>query len=87
MFYHYFWSCTLYICSFLSKKEKTPLFYIILLVFTSLFVIADLALAHYVYEIKQDYNYLFLLFRTVFYACIWVPCFIVSIRIKRTFIK
>ncbi|WP_391529416.1 DUF2569 domain-containing protein [Photorhabdus akhurstii] len=72
---------------FFRKKKKTPLFYIILLVFTSLFVITDLALAHYGYEIKLDYNHLFLLFRTVFYACIWVPYFIISIRVKRTFIK
>ncbi|QXF32901.1 hypothetical protein CE143_06765 [Photorhabdus luminescens] len=72
---------------FFRKKNKTPLFYIILLVFTLLFIITDLALAHYVYEIKLDYNYLFLFFRTVFYACIWVPYFIISIRVKRTFIK
>ncbi|WP_369293945.1 hypothetical protein [Photorhabdus africana] len=51
------------------------------MVFTSLFVITDLALAHYIYEIKLDYNYLFLLFRTVFYACIWVPYFIISIPV------
>ncbi|NHB62871.1 hypothetical protein C5472_17630 [Photorhabdus sp. RW14-46] len=66
---------------FFRKKKKTPLFYITLLVFTSLFVITDLALAHYIYEIKLDYNYLFLLFRTVFYACIWVPYFIISIPV------
>ncbi|PQQ35863.1 hypothetical protein C6H68_22645 [Photorhabdus luminescens] len=71
----------------LEKKKKTPLFYIILLVFTSLFVITDLTLAHYVYEIKLDYSYLFLLFKTVFYVCVWVPYFIISIRVKRTFIK
>ncbi|AXG41951.1 DUF2569 family protein [Photorhabdus laumondii subsp. laumondii] len=59
----------------------------ILLVFTSLFVITDLTLSHYVYEIKLDYSYLFLLFKTVFYVCIWVPYFIISIRVKRTFIK
>ncbi|MBS9437876.1 DUF2569 family protein [Photorhabdus noenieputensis] len=40
-----------------------------------------------IYEIKLDYSYLFLLFKTVFYACIWVPYFIISIRVKRTFIK
>ncbi|MBS9437482.1 DUF2569 domain-containing protein [Photorhabdus noenieputensis] len=72
---------------FFKKKKKTPLFYIILLVFTSLFVITDLSLAHYVYEIKLDYSYLFLFFRTVFYVCIWIPYFIISIRVKRTFIK
>ncbi|PQQ33852.1 hypothetical protein C6H69_08205 [Photorhabdus luminescens] len=72
---------------FFKKKKRTPLFYIILLVFTSLFVITDLALAHYVYEIKLDYNYLFLLFKTMIYSCIWVPYFIISIRVKRTFIK
>ncbi|WP_082302601.1 DUF2569 family protein [Photorhabdus namnaonensis] len=72
---------------FFRKKKRTPLFYIILLVFTLLFVIADLALAHYVYEIKLDYNYLLLFFRTVFYACILVPYFIISIRVKRAFIK
>ncbi|MDB6370392.1 DUF2569 domain-containing protein [Photorhabdus bodei] len=72
---------------FFRKKKKTPLFYIILLVFTSLFIITDLSLAHYVYEIKLDYNYLFLLFRAVFYTCIWVPYFIISIRVKRTFIR
>ncbi|PQQ26726.1 hypothetical protein C6H64_17795 [Photorhabdus luminescens] len=72
---------------FFKKKKRTPLFYIIILVFTSLFVITDLALAHYVYEIKLDYNYLFLLFKTMIYSCIWVPYFIISIRVKRTFIK
>ncbi|MCW7763311.1 DUF2569 domain-containing protein [Photorhabdus luminescens] len=66
---------------FFKKKKRTPLFYIILLVFTSLFVISDLALAHYLYEIKLDYNYLFLLFRTMIYACIWVPYFIISIPV------
>ncbi|WP_214039192.1 DUF2569 family protein [Photorhabdus akhurstii] len=72
---------------FFRKNKKTPLFYIILLVFTLLFVITDLALAHYVYEIKLDYNYLFLLFRTVLYACIWIPYFIISVRVKITFIR
>ncbi|MCC8463081.1 DUF2569 family protein [Photorhabdus bodei] len=72
---------------FFFLKKRIHLFYIILLVFTSLFVITDLALAHYLYEIKLDYNYLFLLFRTVFYTCIWMPYFIIYIRVKRTFIK
>ncbi|RAW93214.1 hypothetical protein CKY04_22160 [Photorhabdus sp. S8-52] len=72
---------------FFSLEKRKEHLYIIFLIFTSLFVITDLALAHYVYEIKLDYNYLFLLFRAVFYTCIWVPYFIISIRVKRTFIK
>ncbi|MCT8348183.1 DUF2569 domain-containing protein [Photorhabdus temperata] len=59
----------------------------ILLVFTLLFVIADLMLGYYIYGIKLDYNNLSLLFRNVFCACIWIPYFIVSIRVKRTFIR
>ncbi|MCT8344007.1 DUF2569 domain-containing protein [Photorhabdus kleinii] len=83
--------CTLFlelhfIHLFFSLEKRIPLFYIILLVFTSLFVITDLTLAHYVYKIKLDYNYLFLLFRTVFYTYIWIPYFIIYITIKRTFI-
>ncbi|EQB98703.1 DUF2569 domain-containing protein [Photorhabdus temperata] len=72
---------------FFRKKEKTPLLYIILLVFTLLFVITDLMLGYYIYGIKLDYNNLSLLFRNVFCACIWIPYFIVSIRVKRTFIR
>ncbi|RAW96309.1 MULTISPECIES: DUF2569 family protein [unclassified Photorhabdus] len=78
--------CTLFlelhfIHLFFSLEKRIPLFYIILLVFTSLFVITDLTLAHYVYKIKLDYNYLFLLFRTVFYTYIWIPYFII-LRLK-----
>lgn len=72
---------------FFQKKAKAPLFYIIYLVAFLIYVITDLLLAHYVYDVKLEVSNYSSLFRTLVSTGIWVPYFIVSVRVKRIFIR
>ena len=73
---------------FLKKKKFLPKLYILFLIS----VVATMSLNVYMLYIlipgvKIGYNELAPIFRNVISALIWIPYFITSVRVKRTFIR
>lgn len=72
---------------FFKKNKKTPRYYILLLLSGLIYALVDTLWSHHGYNIeltKDDYSRIF---RTLVSCCIWVPYFIVSVRVKRTFVR
>ncbi|WP_447876151.1 DUF2569 domain-containing protein [Serratia fonticola] len=72
---------------FFGKKKKTPFYYILLISFNLMFVISNVAISHYQYGVAVDSDMLTSMARTLIGACIWIPYFLVSVRVKRTFVR
>lgn len=73
---------------FLKKKKFLPKLYILFLIS----VVATMSLNIYMLymlipDVKIGYNELVPIFRNVISALIWIPYFITSVRVKRTFIR
>jgi len=73
---------------FIRKKKSLPKLYILFLIS----VITTMSLNTYLlYVLIPDaeigYNELVPIFRNVITALIWIPYFIISVRVKRTFIR
>ena len=72
---------------FFRKKRQLPRHYIVLVVIGTAFVASDLLLGHHYLEIPYVYDTVKPVLRNVLSACIWIPYFIVSERVKRTFVR
>lgn len=72
---------------FFGKKKKTPFYYILFISLNLMFVISNVAIAHFQYGVAVDSDMLTSMARTLISACIWIPYFLVSVRVKRTFVR
>lgn len=72
---------------FFRKKRQLPRYYIGLVVIGVLFVAIDLLLGHQYLDVPYVYDTVKPLIRNVLSACIWIPYFLVSERVKRTFVR
>lgn len=78
---------TLFVSSlFIRKKKQLPRYYIALIIVGIAYYSVDLLLIYQVLDIKVTYKEVSTLVRSIFSACIWIPYFVVSVRVKRTFI-
>ncbi|HHQ4304972.1 TPA: DUF2569 family protein [Serratia fonticola] len=48
---------------------------------------SNVAISHYQYGVEVDSDMLTSMARTLIGACIWIPYFLVSVRVKRTFVR
>lgn len=72
---------------FFRKKRQLPQHYIVLVGVGTAFVAVDLLLGHHYLDVPYVFETVKPLVRNVLSACIWIPYFIVSERVKRTFVK
>lgn len=72
---------------FFGRRKKLPLMYITLLLFILAYRVGDTLLASEFYGIHSQQSALSQITPAIIGAIIWIPYFIRSIRVKRTFIK
>ncbi|MFS2221064.1 DUF2569 domain-containing protein [Pantoea sp. B65] len=72
---------------FFRKRRKTPGFYISLLVANLLFCLTDLSVAYSVYDVQLQHGQFAWLGRNIIGCAIWISYFLVSVRVKRTFVR
>ncbi|BET96960.1 DUF2569 domain-containing protein [Xenorhabdus taiwanensis] len=71
---------------FLKKSKKAPRFYISVLIFN--IVIQGATILYSIgLHVKPDMEDIAYLVRAIFYSAIWIPYFLVSVRVKRTFVN
>ncbi|MDN2487384.1 DUF2569 domain-containing protein [Kosakonia sacchari] len=79
---------TLFVSSlFFRKKRQLPRFFIGFLLLWLAFYGMDLVLAHQLMGLPYVYDNVKPLLRNVVSAAIWIPYFLVSVRVKRTFVR
>ncbi|CAI1829184.1 DUF2569 domain-containing protein [Serratia proteamaculans] len=71
---------------FFRKKRQLPRSYIGLLLANILFLAIDLYLGNRYLDVALNYEESRSLIRSIIGACIWIPYFCVSVRVKRTFV-
>lgn len=78
---------TFYVVSlFIRKKRKLPVTYIVFLIYGLAFIAIDLWMVKALLDVPLTYTQLQPLIRSIIGACIWIPYFRVSVRVKRTFV-
>lgn len=78
----------LYVSSlFVRKKRQLPKSYIALLVAGIAILGIDAWLGYRYLDIPLSYDTVSPIVRSVIGACIWIPYFLVSVRVKRTFVR
>lgn len=78
----------LYVSSlFVRKKRQLPKSYIALVVAGILVLGADAWLGYRYLDMPLSYENISSVVRSVIGACIWIPYFLVSVRVKRTFVR
>lgn len=79
---------TLYVAGLFFRKKRTlPRNYILFLFVGVAYVILDMLLGHYYLNVPMDYEALKPVVRNLVSCAIWIPYFLVSQRVKRTFVK
>jgi len=79
---------SIYIGSLFFRKKRTlPLCYIILLIVTIAVDLSDLWLANHFLQIAINAADIKRIAQRVIQAAVWIPYFLISIRVKRTFIR
>ncbi|MBA7853858.1 DUF2569 domain-containing protein [Enterobacter cloacae complex sp. 2024EL-00215] len=78
----------IYIVSlFLRKKKELPLAYCALLVSSITLMLIDRVATSYIFpQLTLDFAQVMPVITYVIYACIWIPYFRTSVRVKKTFI-
>ncbi|WP_187498580.1 DUF2569 family protein [Erwinia aphidicola] len=71
---------------FFRKKRTLPLYYIILLITAIAVDLSDLWLADHLLQIEVSAADIERIVQKVIHAAIWIPYFLISVRVKRTFI-
>ncbi|MDZ7322702.1 MULTISPECIES: DUF2569 domain-containing protein [Kosakonia] len=88
VFYGVMFAYTVFVGSlFFRKKRLLPRFYIGFLLLWIAFHGVDVWLAHQVFDVPYVYDTVSSLLRSVISAAIWIPYFVVSERVKRTFVR
>ncbi len=88
VFYIAMFAYTLFVSSlFFRKKRQLPRHYIAFLLLWIAFFAADLLLAHQLVHFPFVYDTVKAVVRSVVSAAIWVPYFLISDRVKRTFVR
>lgn len=74
---------------FFAKSYRFPMLFIIFLVSNILFAVSDFFFKEFIPEVSAESNteLLFEVARTIVDAMIWIPYFLVSKRVKNTFVK
>lgn len=72
---------------FFSRRKKTPVVYISLLLLILAYRISDTFLASGYFGLHPQGSSLSQIFPAITGALIWVPYFLKSVRVKRTFVK
>ncbi|WP_139540987.1 DUF2569 domain-containing protein [Klebsiella spallanzanii] len=72
---------------FLRKKRQLRWAYIILIAYSLVFSILDALMAYYFYGFKVSSDVMIGIFRHLVSAAIWIPYFLVSTRVKLTFVN
>lgn len=72
---------------FFSRRKKTPLVYIGLLLLILAYRISDTFLASEYFGLRSQASNLSQIIPAIIGALIWVPYFLKSVRVKRTFVK
>lgn len=72
---------------FFGKKKALPKTYILLMLSGLAFHAVDVYLTHHFLATPVASDDLRVVFNYLVSSCIWVPYFIVSVRVKRTFVK
>jgi len=73
---------------FLRKKKSLPLAYTLLLAVGVALMLIDLACTKSLFpEISLGYQQIMPVVRHIIHACIWIPYFHYSVRVKKTFIR
>lgn len=72
---------------FVRKKKELPLAYILLIAAGLAIIIIDRIATFYIYpDIPINANQVMPIVTHIIYACIWIPYFRCSVRVKKTFI-
>lgn len=79
----------IYVASlFLRKKKEVPMGYSLLLVAGIVILLLDLIVSRYLFPtINVGYAQVMPIIMHIIYACIWIPYFRCSERVKKTFIR
>lgn len=78
----------LYVSSlFVRKKRQLPKSYIALVIAGILVLGADAWLGYRYLDMPLNYENISPVVRSVIGACIWIPYFLISVRVKRTFVR
>ncbi|CAM3264046.1 hypothetical protein SB6411_04334 [Klebsiella spallanzanii] len=72
---------------FLRKKRQLRWVYIILIAYSLVFSILDAFLVNYLYGVAVPSDAMIRIFRNLVTAAVWIPYFLVSVRVKLTFVR
>ena len=79
---------SLYVAGLFFRKKRTlPRSYILFLLIGLAYVTVDMLLGHYYLHVPINYEALKPVVRNLVSCAIWIPYFLVSVRVKRTFVK
>lgn len=79
---------SIYTCYlFFLKKRKLPAIFIFLVIISVVIRIVGLFFTSYLIDIKISFDHAVIIIRHIIYACIWVPYFLYSRRVKLTFVR
>lgn len=72
---------------FIRRKRSLPRYYIVLMIAGLCYTLLDLILASQLLYVDITYQDIRGLIRAAVGACVWIPYFLVSVRVKRTFVR
>ena len=72
---------------FLRKKKALPMAYSVLLITSIAIMLIDRVIASYLFApLALNFALIMPIVRYIIYACIWIPYFRCSVRVKKTFV-
>ncbi|MEZ7217255.1 DUF2569 family protein [Klebsiella spallanzanii] len=73
--------------AFFTQKKQLRWVYIILIAYSLVFSILDAFLVNYLYGVAVPSDAMIRIFRNLVTAAVWIPYFLVSVRVKLTFVR